>query len=141
MKHLNYPIFYLDNEDIDSNGNLSHSDIPKNVPVLIMIQSPNCHWCKKAKPEYQKFANNYGYYLRSNPNYKSLHDKYKDNLIQEVAFVTTIDSEDVDSSIFNKIDDSFQGFPHFIVYHNNKRYTYTGDRTSNGLKKFIKSIV
>ena len=43
-------------QDFDSNGNLINSKIPKNIPVLIMIQADFCGYCTKAKPEFEKFA-------------------------------------------------------------------------------------
>ena len=139
-KHLNYPIFYLNNEDIDSRGEVTNADIPKGIPMVMMIQSNGCHWCQKAKPEFQKFADKYGYYIRSNENFKNLYSKYKNKIQQEIAFVTTVNPDDVRSDVFDAIDKSFQGFPHFVVYHNGKRYTYDGERTADQLKKFINKI-
>jgi len=140
MKHLNYPIFYLNSEDIDSNGKIINRDIPKDLPVLVMIQSSNCHWCQKAKPEFQKFANNFGYYLRSNDNFKNLYEKYKKNVNKELVFVATAKPDDVNSNLFSKMDSNFQGFPHFVIYYKGDKHTYTGKRTAEGLKNFLERI-
>lgn len=138
--HLNYPIFYLNNEDIDSKGNVYNKDIPTDVPVLLMLQSNSCHWCQKAKPEFQKFGDKYGYYIKSNENFRNLHNKYKHKLQQPLAFVATVNADDVRPDVFTAIDETFQGFPHFVAYYKGKRHTYNGERTAEQLKKFINTI-
>jgi len=141
-KRLNYPIFYLKKSDINKKGEISNPSIPKNVPIIVMIQSSNCGWCIKAKPEYQKFANKFGYYIK-NGNYRNLYEKYEKNNIDNIAFVTTIqpDIDDgFDEKTIKKIDNNFKGFPHFMVMKDGKKYTYEGKRTTNGIKKFISNL-
>lgn len=141
MKNLNYPIFYLTSSDIDYKGVLINKNIPKDIPVLVMIQNTGCKYCTLAKPEYQKLADNYGYYLRNNKPFEKLYQKHKKNIKKELVFVTTVNPKDVDSKIFKEIDKSFRGYPHFILYYKDKRYTYDGDRTSAALQKFIENKV
>jgi len=57
MKYLNKPVAYLEDSDFDSAGNLTNSQIPKDIPVIIMAQTTWCPHCTNAKPAFQEFAN------------------------------------------------------------------------------------
>lgn len=57
-KDLHGPIAYLQATDFDDNGNVVNPNIPKDKPMIIMIQSSWCGHCMHAKPAYQNFANN-----------------------------------------------------------------------------------
>ena len=57
MTDFTRPIGYLEDSDFDSQGKLVNPNIPKNIPVVIMIQASWCGYCQKAKPAFQKFAN------------------------------------------------------------------------------------
>ena len=57
MKYFeNGNVTYLENEDIDDKGNLKFD--PKK-PAICMVQGLFCGWCSKAKPDFQKFADNH----------------------------------------------------------------------------------
>jgi thiol-disulfide isomerase/thioredoxin len=55
---LNGPIAFLQLTDFDDNGNVINQEIPKNKPIVIMLQASWCGHCKNAKPSFQNFANN-----------------------------------------------------------------------------------
>ena len=54
---LTKPIAYLEDPDIDKNGDIINSEIPKHIPVVIMIQATWCPHCQNAKRAFQEFAN------------------------------------------------------------------------------------
>jgi len=56
MSDLNRPIAYLEDQDFDTNGNLI-APIPKNIPVVVILQANWCPHCENAKPAFQQFAN------------------------------------------------------------------------------------
>lgn len=56
MKYLYKPVAYLQASDFDSQGNLINPEIPKNVPVVVMVQGNFCGYCTQAKPAFQQFA-------------------------------------------------------------------------------------
>ena len=56
LEYLDKPIAYLQDEDFDSEGNLIADGIPKNKPVVVMIQAAFCGHCSTAKPAFQRFA-------------------------------------------------------------------------------------
>jgi len=124
MEYLNKPVAYLVDSDFDSNGNLSNPEIPKNKPVLLMIQAAFCGHCTTAKPAYQEFANKNG----------------------GKVFVATIQAdgkekgeEDGIGKRIEKLDPSFQGFPHYMLYWKGKRYSHDGGRSVADLEQFVKS--
>ena len=49
-------VAYLEDSDLDKNGNIINPDIPCNMPVLIMMQASWCPHCKHAKPEWDSFV-------------------------------------------------------------------------------------
>ena len=124
MSYLNKPIAYLVDSDIDANGDLCNPQIPKDKPVLLMIQADFCGHCTKAKPAYQEFANkNSG-----------------------KVFVATIQGDGDQKGEkelgkrIEKIDSSFQGFPHYMLYDKNrKRFTHNGGRDVASLEEFVNS--
>ena len=56
MTELQRPIAYLEDHDFDNHGRLINTEIPNNIPVVIMIQAGWCNYCDKAKPAFQTFA-------------------------------------------------------------------------------------
>jgi thiol-disulfide isomerase/thioredoxin len=97
-------IAYLENQDFDSQGNLI-ANVPKNVPVVIMIQAGWCPHCVSSKPAFQEFANKY----------------------QGKVFCATIQSDGVRESekkLGKRVKDikpSFRGFPDYVLYIGGKR--------------------
>lgn len=60
IKDFNHNVHYMQNLDFDKSGNLrleKLTEIPKNMLVLIMIQSSDCKFCEDAKFDFQDFAN------------------------------------------------------------------------------------
>ena len=119
-KFLNYPIGYLQITDFDSNGNLINPQIPKDRNVLIMIQSNFCGHCTKAKPAFQDLAN--------------------DGQILCLTIQADGDQkgERELGEMLNKIDPSFRGFPHYVLYRGGRRIaTHDGGRSKEELSAFV----
>lgn len=122
MSYLNHPIAYLVDSDLDQEGNLINPDIPKDKPVIIMIQANFCGHCTKAKPEFQKFA-----------------EKNKGKV-----FAATIQGDGKEkgepelSKRLSNIFPDFRGFPEYVKYNNGKfEGTHDGGRSVEDLEKFI----
>lgn len=100
-------VAYLENGDFNiPTKKLVNPKIPKNIPVVIMIQASWCPHCTNAKGAYQEFA---------------LKNKGK-------VFCATIEADgeresekELGKNISNLISD-FQGFPHYVMYFNGKKY-------------------
>jgi thiol-disulfide isomerase/thioredoxin len=104
-KYLNKPIGYLEIDDFDSKGNLINSQIPKNIPVVIMAQASWCPHCTTSKPAFQEFAD--------------------DN--EGHVFCGTIqadgdrESEKALGKLIGKFKPGFKGFPDYLLYKGGKR--------------------
>ena len=102
---LNKHVAYLEDQDFDLSGKLINPDVPKNVPVVIMMQASWCPHCTNAKPAFQQFA-----------------DQYKGKV-----FCATIqsDGERASEKLLGKrlevIKPGFQGFPDYVLYKNGSR--------------------
>lgn len=124
MKYLNKPVYYLQRDDFDSEGNLINPNIPKNIPTIIMIQAVFCGHCNTAKPAYQELAN-------------KMNGK---------AFFTTIQGDGTEKGeeelgkMLDKIDSNFRGFPTYVAYYNGKRKVHNGGRSVSDLEKFISQL-
>lgn len=124
MKYLNKPIAYLQDSDFDANGNLINPDIPKNIPVVVMLAANFCHYCTQAKPAYQQFANQ----------------------MKGKIFCATIQGDgDMPgerelSRRLNKIKPSFRGYPDYMLFINGKRVNKEiKGRGVNDLIEFVRS--
>jgi hypothetical protein len=124
MDRIKFPVRYLEIKDFDTNGNLINPNIPKNIPVCIMIQSSKCGHCIKAKSGYLEFG-------------KEIKNK---------CFVTALlvdgdtEGEKDITSIVKKIDQKITGYPSYIFYFNGNRINYEGNRQSKDLKQFVESL-
>jgi thiol-disulfide isomerase/thioredoxin len=125
MIYLKKPVAYLTNSDFDENCNLINDKIPKNIPVVIMIQAKFCGYCTQAKPAFQEFANKN----------------------QGKMFACTIEGDGTQpgekelNSKLKKIDPSFRGFPSYVGYKNGKFVkTHQGGRQLEDLEKFLASL-
>ena len=125
MLYLNKPVAYLQNFDFDEKGNLINSNIPKNIPVIIMIQAKFCGHCTNAKPEFQSLANN---------NVGKI-------------FCATIegdgeyDGEPELSKRLKIIHPKFRGFPSYVGYKNGKFIkVHDGERDEKSLKLFVEEL-
>ena len=119
MDNFNGNVVYLQKEDFSSDGTLI---TPHDKPVVVMIMAGWCGFCKKAKPEFQKFA-----------DLKNGKDVY-------VAVIKTdgeTESEKELGKMVNKICPNFRGFPTIIKIEKGKyTKTYEGPRTAEGLSNF-----
>jgi thiol-disulfide isomerase/thioredoxin len=123
--YLEDPIYSLEDQDFDSNGNLINSKIPKNIPVLIMIQADFCGYCTKAKPEFEKFA------------------KKNEGKIFTATIIGDGDrpGEQALSKRLKIVDPTFRGFPSYVAYKNGKRVgVHEGGRSATDLENFIKQF-
>jgi thiol-disulfide isomerase/thioredoxin len=124
MDRIKYPVRYLETKDFDTNGNIINPNIPKNIPIAVMIQSSGCHHCIKAKPAYSDFGKQ----------------------VQNKCFVTALlvdgdtEGEKDISNMVKKIDRSITGFPSYVFYSKGKRINYEGNRQSKDLKLFLDSL-
>lgn len=102
MMYLNKPVYYLTDGDVDSSGNLINPDIPKDIPVFLMLQAGFCGHCTVAKPAYQEFANKN----------------------EGKVFVTTVQADGKESGEkdlakrLGSLIPNFRGYPHYAVYKN-----------------------
>lgn len=119
MDYLTKPVAYLDTNDFDDNGNIINPMIPKDKPVFIMLQGNFCGFCKMAKPDFQKFAEN-----------------------TELFFCATIQADSKNPDVINlqpkmdKIYPNLVGFPSYIILYQDKKIIYSGGRSYNDLKNF-----
>jgi thiol-disulfide isomerase/thioredoxin len=122
MLFLNKPVAYLQNDDFDKKGNLINSSIPKNKPVIIMIQANFCGYCTKSKPDFQNFADkNSGKYFfatiqgdGTQPGEKELGERLE------------------------IIHPKFRGFPSYVGYKNGKFIkVHEGGRDEKSLENSV----
>jgi thiol-disulfide isomerase/thioredoxin len=119
MKFLEHPVYYLESSDVDSDGNIINPSIPKDKPILIMLQSLFCGHCTVAKPEFQKLASS-----------------QKDVICLTVQGDASPSEVDLAKLLMKKT--ASKGFPSYIKYKGGKLSTksYSGDRKSESLYKF-----
>lgn len=121
MSYMNKPVAYLVDSDFDVNGNLVNPKIPKDIPVLLMVQANFCGHCTHAKPAFQELAeNNKG-----------------------TIFAATIQgdgNEPGESELSKRISEivpDFRGFPEYALFKNGKFLKkHEGGRSVNDLVKF-----
>jgi len=122
MKYLNKPVAYLVDSDFDNNGNLVNPEIPKDIPVLIMVQANFCGHCTHAKPEFKKLADENNNKIFCATIQGDGQEKGEKELGQRL------------SNMFHK----FRGFPEYMLYKNGKFVKqHEGGRSSNELKEFV----
>lgn len=111
------PIAYLENNDFDKNGNLINPNIPKNIPVVIMIQASWCVHCRNSKPAFQEFAN-------KNQNKVFCATIHADG---------DLPSEKELSKRIRYIKKGFKGFPDYMLYKNGSQINkqITGRKVSD----------
>jgi thiol-disulfide isomerase/thioredoxin len=118
--HFDESVKYLEDEDFTSDGKLK---IDPKKPVIIMIMGNFCGWCKKAQPEFQKFADSAGHVypacilIDGNASEKKLGNRIK-------SFIP-----------------NYQGVPMFVCFKNGKFVKeHTGERTAKALIEFSMSV-
>jgi thiol-disulfide isomerase/thioredoxin len=123
MTSLKHPVFYLQNDDLDDNGDILNSKIPTDIPMVVIVQASWCGHCTTAKPHFQKFADE----------------------TEGDVYCCTIQKDGVqkgESELGGRVsefDDSFKGFPHYMLYRGGKRVEGTlKNREIDGLHDFVK---
>jgi len=121
MMFMDEPVHYLENSDFDKDGNLINPDIPKNLPVVIMLQANFCGYCTSAKSAFEEFA--------------------KENTDRVFAATIQGDGNVRDEAPLGKrlntIKKKFRGFPDYVLYINGKRVEKEiGGRSKVDLEKF-----
>lgn len=121
MSYLNKPVAYLVDSDFDSDGNMINPKIPKDIPVLLMVQANFCGHCTHAKPAFQELANKN----------------------QGKIFAVTIQGdgeepgEEALSRKISKIVPGFRGFPEYALFKNGKFVKkHAGGRSVADLEAF-----
>ena len=102
MSTLYHPVWYLENKDINSNGELV---VFPDKNVVVMLQTSWCPHCTNAKPAFQQFA-----------------EQYQDQIIC-ATIQADGDTED-EKKLGKRIDQivpDFQGFPDYCLFVNGKR--------------------
>jgi thiol-disulfide isomerase/thioredoxin len=104
-KYLNKPVAYLQDSDVDDEGNLINPDIPSDIPVVVILQANFCGYCTQAKPAFQDFA----------------------NANEGKVFCATVQGDGTEegeanlSKKLNKMKESFRGYPDYVLYLNGKK--------------------
>ena len=125
MIYLKKPVAYLTDKDFDREGNLIQPNIPKDIPVIIMVQAKFCGYCTQAKPAFQEFA--------SKMNGKVFSATIQGDGDQE--------GEKELGSRIKMIDPSFRGYPHYMAYkHGRYLKTHDGGRSVEDLQKFAEEV-
>lgn len=124
MTNYFHNIPYLENEDFDKVGNLIIKE-NKNRPILIMIQSSTCHYCIKAKSDFEK-----------------LFDKYKNKIF--FATIQINGNKESEQNLMKRIPKFlpfFNGVPTFVLYDKNGKFIkyHQGYASFIELEKFIKN--
>lgn len=113
MKHFNDgEVIYLEGKDF--NGD----EFVYKGKFISLIQSLNCGWCTKVKPDYSNAAK-----------------KHK-------GVWTTIEMDTADEKLKSFVQNmpQFEGFPHIVLFKDGKVVkTYTGDRSSDDLIQFLEN--
>jgi thiol-disulfide isomerase/thioredoxin len=118
MSYLLKPVIYLESKDFTNKLNLKDF---KNKTCVVMVQSNYCGHCTTAKPHFQKFAENN----------------------KSIVCLTIEDSNSDDSKkmvdVVTKLKPSFEGFPDYLLFKNNKFIPKEiNGRTEESLKEFTK---
>lgn len=121
MEYMIKPVAYLDSSDFDDEGNIINKNIPHNdKPVFIMLQANFCGYCRMAKPDFQKFAeNNVDKFFCA-----SIQADSNEQLVKDLQ------------PKMNKIYPNLFGFPSYIVYFKGKKIVYEGGRKVQDLQTF-----
>lgn len=126
MSALKRPVAYFNKEDFTLDGNL----VPelRDRPKFVMIQANGCYHCIQAKPHFQQLAN------------ELAKEQKQIDCLTIVADGDTYDDRYIARKI-PKIYKNIQGYPSFLLFINGKRIPYTGERTVEAFKKFLKAAI
>ena len=111
---------YLENFDMNQNGHLINTTIPKDKPVFVYIFSSMCPACKSFGPVYQQF-------VKKHP--------------EVVALAIQSDGErESERDLGNRLGDMFPdiiGYPTVYMFENNKKMAELEERSIKGLEQMI----
>lgn len=125
MKYLPPPVLYLEDQDFSQSGDLICKYIPRNTPVVILIQSLNCGHCTMAKPAFYDFA------LQTAGNV----------ICATIQGDGETESEQRLMSRILTIKPDLVGFPAYVLYYNGKRIDKEIQRRDlQGLYAFVNEI-
>ena len=122
-------IAYLELSDFDNDGNLVNPQIPKNIPVIIMLQASWCGHCVHVKPAFQEMADdpkNKGKIFAATiqgdePKQKDIAQKFLKGAFKSIPEV--------------------QGFPTFIGYKNGRFVKFCeGKRSKENWEQFCAGL-
>lgn len=122
-------VYYLEEEDISPDGEIVgfKSLGGKNKPVFSMIYAGWCPHCVTLKPEFQKLSD----------EIRKMGEPVYIAAIQQDGKVSQ--SQANLGKNIKQVIPGFRGFPTLMLYKDGKPVkSYEGERTFNGMMKFIK---
>lgn len=108
------PIFYLRKKDFNDNGSLK-SNFFKDKLLIIFIHADYCIYCQLAKDAYQAAA---------------IENKNPNILFGAIQADGDVNGESECSEFFNKMINTFQGFPDYAVFKNKNPVHITFEKRS-----------
>jgi len=104
-KYLTKTVAYLQDEDFDETGKLIAYGVPKDIPVVVFLQSNFCKFSDEVKPIFQEFA-----------------DENVGNIFAAtIQGDGTMEGEAELSKRIRVICPTFRGFPDFTLFLNGER--------------------
>lgn len=104
MKYLDLPVTYLEADEFKENGELNIPDLPKSIPVIVLVQAKWCGHCETAKNAFQEFANK--------------------NHAKAIATTIEVDGdrpgEKALATKLQQLFPGFKGFPHYALFIDGK---------------------
>ena len=104
-KYFDKPVAYLEDQDFDKDGNLIARGVPKDKPVVVMLQASWCPHCTSARPEFQAFADATAGHV----------------FCATVQADGEFPSEKALAKRIKTLKPNFRGFPDYILYKNGRR--------------------
>lgn len=121
MAHFDDSVAYLEDSDFTQDGNFMNG--PMDMPVVVLIMTSWCGYCKQFKPTFQEFAH-------------KVRGKVMPAVIQADS---QSPSEQKLGKRIKEIIPGFRGFPTVALFMNGKFVkTMDNERSMKGLMEFIK---
>ena len=118
MEKILVNVPYLEGNDVNSDGSIK-SYVCKGKKLLMMVQGNFCGYCTKAKPDFQKLANNGRFNIAT----------------------VQIDGGKSDSEASQKLSavNKARGVPAYLCFNENGKYiaSHEGGRDGNALAEFM----
>jgi thiol-disulfide isomerase/thioredoxin len=135
MKYFDKPVYYLQRNDFDDNGNIIVPEL-RNKKVIIMLQANYCGHCTTAKPDFYRAAK----HLKELENNGGT--SYKDRIV--FATIQADGKEEGEkelNELLGLIKPGFIGFPDYVMYVNGKRSNDSGPpgRDFNNIINYVMS--